>query len=587
MTFSRLATYVSLLTLTGMLLAILAVAVSEVHSFDVFWQLQNGRYMAETHSFIRTDLFTLAADVPRHEHTWLHSLILYGLYSFAGYGAISIFKGVLITATAWFLILAARRRESSWAAIALVLPVFLLTSGGWLERPQLWTFLGTAIFIYWLVQQPREPGWRLFWLLPVALFWSNMHAGSILALALVAACLVGETGQALIERRFSWRIPARWSALLFGVLLAGLANPYPARWFNTLLGSYNLGASVDSAGKVTGSKMAVFNMDWTPTTFQNEALFFYAVAVAALIMLLGWRRLRLADLCLLAGLALMGTRLVRHIPFFYLGVVAILPAYLDRIAEPVRQQLPKLSRKLALLVVCALALGSFWFFWQPIYQVYGLFNTGLRSWHYPIAATEFVEQHRLPKNLYNTYDWGGYMAFKLYPDYLMFWDGRQNSAEMFSLGWNVMAGKPDWQRILDRFEVKTIVTRASTIDTGQTYPLLDRLRDSADWSLVFSSDSSLVFVLNDSVSADWLQRFARPKERIDDTVLSEAHLMVSVNPNRYMAWWEMAQIYTQRKQYQHALFALNQHIARAPQRNPAAEKLRDQLIQALNASSKQ
>ena len=47
-----------------------------------------------------------------------------------------------------------------------------------------------------------------------------------------------------------------------------------------------------------------------------------------------------------------------------------------------------------------------------------------------IAAGEFVEEHKLARNIYNTYDWGGYMAFKLFPDYLMFWDGRQDSAEM-------------------------------------------------------------------------------------------------------------------------------------------------------------
>jgi hypothetical protein len=63
-----------------MVFAVLAVAISEVHSFDVFWQLQSGRYIWESQSMIHSDLFTLAADVPRSEHTWLHSLILLGLY---------------------------------------------------------------------------------------------------------------------------------------------------------------------------------------------------------------------------------------------------------------------------------------------------------------------------------------------------------------------------------------------------------------------------------------------------------------------------------------------------------------------------
>jgi len=581
MTLPRFTAYLSIGILFTMLLAILGVAISEVHSFDVFWQLQNGRYMAETMSFIRTDTFTLMADVPRHEHTWLHSLILYGLYKISGYGAISVLKGVVIALTACFLTLAARRRESSWSAIVFILPVFLLTSGGWLERPQIWTFLGTALFIWWLENYLLNPSWKILWLLPVMLFWSNVHAGSILALALVSAYLVGEAGQSIIVRRFSWLGTGRLLGLSFGVLLAGIANPYPARWFKTLLGSYTLGASVGTSGKVTGSMSAVFNMDWTPTSFQNEPLFFYALGASALIMLLGWRRLRLSDICLLAGLGLMGLKLVRHIPFFYMGLVAILPAYLDQIVEPIRLRLPELYRKIALVTICALAFGSFWFLWQPVYKIYGVFNTGLREWHYPIEATEFVKEHKLAKNIYNTYDWGGYMAFKLFPEYLMFWDGRQNSSEMFSLGWNVMAGKPDWEQILDRFEVNTIVTRASTIDTGQKDPLLDRLAAHSDWSMVFNSESSMIFVKRGSVPDDWLRKYAFSKKRMDDTILSEAHLMVKYNANRYMAWWEMAQVYTRRKQYKNALFALSQHIARSPRRNPAAEKLRNQLTQVM------
>lgn len=319
-------------------------------------------------------------------------------------------------------------------------------------------------------------------------------------------------------------------------------------------------------------------MDWTLTTFANEPLFFYVVAATALILILGWRRISLVDLCLLGGLALMGMKLVRHIPFFYMGAVAILPAYLDQLAEPVQVRLPELYRKIAALVLCCVAAALFWTLWQPLYQVYGTFKTGLREWHYPIAATEFVEKHKLAKNIYNTYDWGGYMAFKLYPEYLMFWDGRQNSADMFEQGWNVMAGKPSWRRILDRFQVNTIVTRASTIDTGQKYPLLDRLAASSDWHLVFNTESSMVFVRSGSVAPGWLKRHERPKaEQIDNTVLSEANLMVRYHAGRYMAWWEMAQIYMKRRQYANAEFAVRQHLKRNPQRNPAAEQLLGQL----------
>ena len=579
MNLDNILKYLGITVFCGMAFAILAVAISEIHSFDVFWQLQNGRYMTDTLSMIRVDTFTLAADAPRFEHTWLHSLILYGLYKFFGYGMISVLKGVLITLTAIFLAMAARERQASWLSICVVLPAYLLTAGGWLERPQLWSFLGAAMFIWWLEKYVKAPSWRILWLLPVMLLWSNLHAGSILALALLFAYLVGDTGQSLIEKRFTWRHAGQLAASMLGLLLAGLANPYPERWLNTLLSSSKLGASLDEAGQATGPKTAVFNMDWTPTTFQNEPLFFYAMGVVAVIMLLGFRRLKLSDVCLLAGLAFMGTKLVRHIPFFYIGAVAILPAYLDQAVQPIQSRLPQLYQRVAQVGVACLALGCFWYYWSPIQGVYGTFKTGLREWHYPIQATEFVQEHQLPKNIYNTYDWGGYMAFKLFPEYLMFWDGRQNSAEMFSHGWNVMAGKPNWQEILDRFNVNTIVTRASTIDIGMKYPLLDRLKESVDWSLVFNTESSLIFVKNGAMPEHWIKRFAKPKERIDDTVLAEANLMVQFNANRYMAWLEMARIYEKRGFFNRALFAVNQHIARAPRPHPEALRMQQALSQ--------
>lgn len=560
-----------------MLLAVLAVAVSEVHSFDVFWQLQSGKYMSQTHSFIRSDTFTLMQDVPRSEHTWVHSLILYAAYLAGGYGAISVLKGVLVTATMAVLIWTARFRTASAPAIALLAPIYIMTSGGWLERPQLWTFLCFALFVFAMERFIENRCWKVLWLVPLALFWSNAHAGFVLAAAILCAYFVGEGLQAVLEKRFSRAGFPKLIVLATGVFIAGLINPYSSNLLSALINTPKIGGASATSGQTTAANTHVFNMDWTPTTFQQEPVFYYAMAAVVLVFLLGWRRIRLSDLFLMIGLAIMGTKLVRHIPFFYMGMLAICPVYLDQAVEPLKSRLPKIYNLIGTIVMLCIAVGIFGLQYRPTYKVYGLFNTGLRTWHYPIKATEFVREHQLPKNIYNTYDWGGYMEWQLYPDYLVFWDGRQTSAGMFDLGWQVMAGKPDWEKILDKFEVKTIVTRASTIDTGQKYPLLDRLAAHPDWFLVFNSESSMVFVKRGSVADDWLRKYALPKEKMDDTILAESHLMVKYNANRYMAWWEMAQIYTKRKQYKNALLALNQHLARSPRQSPAALRLQKQL----------
>ena len=82
-----------------------------------------------------------------------------------------------------------------------------------------------------------------------------------------------------------------------------------------------------------------------------------------------------------------------------------------------------------------------------------------------------------------------------------------------------------------------------------------------------------------------VKRHERPKEPIDNTVLSEANLMVRFNVGRYMAWWEMVQIYMKRKHYARAKFALERHMARSPQRNPNAERMYNQLLHSPGLNS--
>ncbi|MEJ2491649.1 MAG: hypothetical protein P8Y84_08550 [Desulfuromonadales bacterium] len=103
----------------------------------------------------------------------------------------------------------------------------------------------------------------------------------------------------------------------------------------------------------------------------------------------------------------MGLSLVRHIPFFYFGCLAILPRYLDHVGEFCGRFIKPPWMLVARVVLLVGVVGFFWLLYQPLYRIYGPFTTGLREWHYPIEATEFVREQKLPANIYNTYDWGG------------------------------------------------------------------------------------------------------------------------------------------------------------------------------------
>ncbi len=555
------------------LFLIFGIATAEIHSFDVFWQLQSGRYILQTKSFIYHDIFTLAAQAPRFEHCWLHDILLYLAYLLGGYTGLSLVKGLVLGGTALVLVLVARVRQASWPSMLLLLTPFWLSRGGWLARPQIWTFLFFAIFVLFLERYRKRGGREIFWLFPLMALWVNLHAGAILAVPILIAYLVGEGGELALKK--SPMPLGHYKRLWWGgglMLLAFLLTPYTGEFVDTLFSAYKLGhGGVDEAGRTLTPITQLFNMDWRPTSFETDPYFYYAMAVTGALMLLGWRRLRLTDLCLMGGLALMGLKLSRHTTFLFLGMVAILPVYADAAAEFLVTRFKSRLRQISRVMATLGAAAIFVYFSMPAYETYGLFRTGLRSWHYPVEAAEFVRDHKLPPNLYNTYDWGGYLAWILYPDYQVFWDGRQNSAEMFSYGFRIMSGHPGWEAVFDKFGVKTVVSKACTVDSGQHYPVLDKLRESPQWALVFADESSLVFVRRDAVEETWLSQYRLPAERIDDTILSEARLLVQTEPQRYKGWWEIARIQMERRQYPEALFALENYLRRTPTRDPLAE----------------
>ena len=210
------------------LCAILGVASSLIVSDDTFWQLQSGRYMLETKSLIRTDTFTLTFDAPRIEHCWLHDIIYFFIYSQSGYDGISLLKGLLVTLTATFLILTARSGPASVPSLLiLTIPAFLLSHWAWLDRPQLWSFLAFAVFIYFLERYRKKPDRTIFYFLPVMVLWSNLHAGAMLALPVMAAYLAGEGAGMIFGRSRLSRIDyTRLWLFSFFLILASVITPY-------------------------------------------------------------------------------------------------------------------------------------------------------------------------------------------------------------------------------------------------------------------------------------------------------------------------------------------------------------------------
>jgi len=106
----------------------------------------------------------------------------------------------------------------------------------------------------------------------------------------------------------------------------------------------------------------------------------------------------------------------------------------------------------------------------------------------PRAAVEFIKAEHLPEPIYNWYNWGGYLIWKLYPDYRVYIDGR---ADMYGDAFlteflGTYFGTSDWERSLDRFQVRTVVVPPDSA-------LASLLRQTPRWTKMFEDHQAVIF----------------------------------------------------------------------------------------------
>jgi tetratricopeptide (TPR) repeat protein len=122
-----------------------------------------------------------------------------------------------------------------------------------------------------------------------------------------------------------------------------------------------------------------------------------------------------------------------------------------------------------------------------------------------------MKKNHLKGNLYNIYDWGGYIMWRAYPQYKVFIDGR--GPDVYSMDiWQdyrkVEKGEGNYHQILDKYEVEIILI--STADIMKN--LIQKLDEDLRWSLVFSNLATRLYLKKNGLNAT----FVDIKKRIDE-----------------------------------------------------------------------
>lgn len=466
-----------------------------VQNFDVWWHLKTGALIVQDQAVPRRDPYSFATGASRWVNSgWLTQVGMHRVFDCCGFPGLIVAKALAIAAGVLVLIVICRARGTNPAAWAAVIVCAVMAARfRFRVRPAALSGPLCALFL-WLLDRHERRGSRTIWLLPLLMaLWVNLHPGFPVGFIVMAPFCLAALWRGRHFSAFLKPTPVR-TLTLVGILTvaATLVNPFG---HHPLL--YPL--------RLTSAKVFMQDIgEWTAPEFSRFYSPFWCYLAAGLTCVaLTWRRLRLSDALLLTVFGSMAVGASRHVFYFAIVTVPVFAKHLTALCQEWVARVPRLGhtrmRKAAALVpavaAVVLAMGFIRDEWNfP-------FGFRLRKEFVPEKAINFLDDHELPNNVCNAYQWGGYLAWRCFPNRRVYIDGRcLVYGEQLYLEWKrAVNGEEGWQDILRRRAVNTLLL---------THHAPLAILRSDEWRAVYWDDLSAVFVRIGAVSPSFVERFA-------------------------------------------------------------------------------
>ncbi|HEX8175698.1 MAG TPA: hypothetical protein VF543_11320 [Pyrinomonadaceae bacterium] len=472
-----------------LMLVLFFLATREVTDPDFWWHLRAGQYIFETRSIPHTDIFSFTFDGREWvTHEWLSELLIYALFKWLGWGGLVTGFALIITAASGLSLYSCEKSGAhalvSWVAVLLGA---LATAPVWGVRPQMFSMLLTSVFLFILTGYMRDEVKRsVWWLPPLMLLWVNLHGGYVLGIVLITIALLGITLDGLAEKRTHGEIFRRVRPLIFVLLLCVIVvplNPNGVRLF-----TYPFETLASSA-------MQEHIEEWlSPNFHQTRFLLLAALMFATFAALaLSTKRLRVSELLMLCATAYAVLRSGRHLPIFAFAAVPLLAEHATLWIKSQDWSAPlfapeKITSGRQTFLRAAVLAAALVFSLMNARHVIAK-QADSEEKHFPARAVAFLRAQNLPDPIFNWYDWGGYLIWKLYPERRIYIDGR---ADVYGDAFleeflRATKGQGDWREPLRRNGIRTVIVKPDS-------PLAGLLMKEEGWSKAFEDSQAVVLV---------------------------------------------------------------------------------------------
>jgi hypothetical protein len=564
---------------------------------DLYWHLKTGEYITQNWEVPDIDPFAYTSPRPLSmpqkiglRSHWLGQVFFYTAYRLGGLAGVLYTRNLLIVLPMVLVYIWMMRAGASLlqALVVTSLPALMLSVQLFyaFERPQglSFTFVLLVIALLERLRRINHQDIRFdysYAALPlVMLVWGNAHAGHIVGDFVIVIYACGE-GARWAWNRYVRKRPSdvhwRLFAVAGGAVLVSFVNPNgPVMFYQYASGLASMfitDVSRAVAGGGSGSWVRDVVLEYKPlsyfyTNLNYTWLMFYWVftgVVYAVVLAKSWirRELDLAEIVTLTFMVLFANMYARGIMFS----LTVMPFYLAKAIVEMNGE-GKRARLLlkAALVLTLVASASFVTFTArqtPQAFVVARPVMYVSPW-YPEKLVEFVKKVKPAPPMYNYYTWGGFLIWRLYPEYQVFIDGRAIDNNASQTADYMLKTMPGWSQNFDVYNINFIAIPVIFRESGHIIPLAPALAKNDDWKLVFIMHNSALFVRNHPRNADIIAKYELDKRHIFLEILDLENMFLRSQPGNPTFNIGKAEALFGLERYQEAKAIYERYAARDP-----------------------
>jgi hypothetical protein len=201
------------------------------------------------------------------------------------------------------------------------------------------------------------------------------------------------------------------------------------------------------------------------------------------------------------------------------------------------------------------------------------------QWRFPAGAADFLLAHDVRGPMFNTYELGGYLMWRLWPKERVFIDGRALSESVFNDYARILYnhsnadGGPTGQELLDRYGIQVILMNGFEYSEGLAYNLMLSLSGAQDkWKLAYSDPQAVVFMRDPPAGIAPL-----PNPAVFDHLESECALHIERDPKFPLCARALGQIFMRTRDFRRARKWLGYYLSLPHPVDPEAQSAYSQI----------